>query len=471
MNSDAGLVNTDSDAPLPSDPMLQQPSNVTRIARCVAKEDSNGIHQISFYQSGIGSYDILDRYVGGVTGLGLSEHIRDAYQFIAANYDGDAGDEIFLVGFSRGSFTARSVAAFIDDIGLITPTGMQYYYPIFEDWENQQMPQYQTHFKNYPFPGPRPNLNDPNGREEYVKKLHDLGFTVPGVKIKAIGCYDTVGSLGIPRIGLFSPGKGPHHSIDYAFVDTSVPKAVEHAIHALALDERREPFAPTMWELPDPQPGQTLTQVWFQGGHADVGGSYNDTRASDITLAWMVQQLSSYGLEFNMQLLKDQYWSELRAADKSTEKRDWACGMIHDAMTWWYRIGGLAYRTPMEYLRYDHATGEPYTNPDQPLVCTEEMMHASVRIRMGLPGLGFLDKGTYESRPMEGWNVKGCAALEDDDSRVRLESINRGQENIYWEKEGKKLPEAPLGPLEYELLRTFLPSCEGKFLTIAPKPR
>lgn len=471
MDSDMGVEKTDGDDPAPKDPVLQQPTNVTRISRCVAQTDSKGVTQISFYQSGIGTYDLFDKYVGGATGLGLSEHIREAYQFIAKNYNKDAGDEIFLVGFSRGSFTARSIAAFINDIGLITPLGMQYYYPIFEDWENQQMPNYKSHFNSYPFPSPRPNLYDANTKPLYVKKLQDLGFTIPDVKIKAIGCYDTVGSLGIPRAGIFSLNKAPHHSIDYAFVDTTVPMAVEHAIHALALDERREPFAPTLWELPKPLPGQTLTQVWFQGGHADVGGSYDDTRAADITLAWMIQQLSSHGLEFDINLLKEQYWSELKAQDKSMEKRHWACGLIHDAMTFFYRLGGLAYRTPMEYLRYDHTTGEPYKNPEQPLENTGERMHSSVRMRMGLPGLGLWDKGIYESRPMEGWDVKGTATEELENGSVTLESIQKGQESIQWEKDGKVLKEEVLGPLEFELLNTFLPSCEGKFLTIAPQPR
>jgi len=467
MNSDVGVTNADGEN-VPNDPMLEQPTNVTRIARSIAKYDSAGTTQISFYQSGIGTYDILDKWVGGVTGLGLSEHIREAYQFIAANYDQQTGDEIFLVGFSRGSFTARSIAAFIDDVGLITPLGMRYFYPIFEDWENQLMPNYKTHFPDFPFPSPRPNLNDDSGKAEYVSRLQALGFTIPNVKIKAIACYDTVGSLGIPRIGIFTPDKAPYHSIDYAFVDTTVPKCVQHAIHALALDEYREPFSPTLWELPVPAPGQTLTQVWFQGSHADVGGGYDDTRPADITLAWMTQQLSAIGLDFDLELLKAQYWS---AAQEETKPCPWACGAIHDSMTAQYWLGGVAYRTPDEYLRYNHSTGEPWV-PAQPLVNTRERVHSSVRIRMGLPGPGIGDKGVYSSRALEGWDVKGVEkGKEIDDDHVNLEAIREGQKSIYWEKDGKQLPEELLGPFEYKLLMTCLPSVAGKFLTIAPGPR
>ena len=467
MNSDIGIVNAVS-VNIPKDPILAQPTNVTRIARSVAKHDSTGNTQISFYQSGIGTHDILDKYVGGASGLGLSEHIREAYQFIAANYDQQAGDEIFLVGFSRGSFTARSIAAFINDVGLITPLGMRYFYPIFEDWENQLMPNYQTHFPDLPFPGPRPSFCDEQGQSAYVSRLEALGFTIPNVQIKAVACYDTVGSLGIPRMGIFTPGKAPHRSIDYAFVDTTVPKAVQHAIHALALDERREPFTPTLWELPNPAPGQTLTQVWFQGGHSDVGGSYDDIRAADITLAWMAQRLSELGLNFDLALLKAQFCSATE--EKKKEQRPWACGDIHDSMTLGFYLGGVEYRTPDQYLRYNHRTGEPWV-PARPLVNTCERVHSSVRVRMGLPGPGIGNEGVYTSRALEGWDVKGTKKEELDDDHVKLETIREGQKSIYWEKEGKQLPEELLSELEYELLRTFLPTCEGKFLSITPGPR
>ena len=466
MNSDVGITKADGEN-IPMDPILATPTNVTRIARSVAKYDWAGNTQISFYQSGIGTYDILDKWVGGVSGLGLSEHIREAYQFIAANFDQQAGDEIFLVGFSRGSFTARSIASFINDVGLITPQGMQFFYPIFEDWENQLKPNYETHFPNLPFPGPRPSLCNEQGQAAYRSRLQALGFTIPNVRIKAVACYDTVGALGIPRMGIFQPGKPPHHSIDYAFVDTSVPKAVQHAIHALALDERREPFSPTLWELPNPAWGQTLTQVWFQGGHSDVGGSYDDTRAADITLAWMAQRLSELGLAFDLAVLKSQFGG---ATEEKREPRPWACGDIHDAMSLTYFLGGIAHRMPDQYLRYNHSTGEPWV-PAQPLVNTCERVHSSVRVRMGLPGPGIGNKRVYTSRALEGWDLKGTVKGELGHDNVKLETIREGQKSIYWEKESKRIPEDLLGPLEYELLRTFLPTCERKFLSITPPSR
>jgi hypothetical protein len=111
----------------------------------------------------------------------------------------------------------------------------------------------------------------------------------------------------------------PQHSLDFAFVDTTVPACVENAIHALALDETRTPFSPTMWEKPSES--QTLTQVWFAGSHADVGGGYDETAPADITLTWMVGQLSKF-MDFDSDLLDFQLYPEVG------EKRPWSCGAL-----------------------------------------------------------------------------------------------------------------------------------------------
>src|ERR1700761_7559192 len=128
--------------------VLQQPTNVTRICRSVKPtiqvqtgRESQEIKQITYYGSGVGTANVQDHLEGGLTGegeSGVAEHIREAYEFIATNYSAESNDEIILIGFSRGSFTARSVASFINDVGLLTPLGLTYFYPIFEDWENQQ---------------------------------------------------------------------------------------------------------------------------------------------------------------------------------------------------------------------------------------------------------------------------------------------------------------------------------------------
>jgi uncharacterized protein (DUF2235 family) len=94
---------------------------------------------------------------GGATGEGLSENIREAYGFLASNYD--RGDEIFLLGFSRGAFTARSICAMINSVGLLTMHGMDDFYPIFKDWENQDNKKHVTAWPDRPFPD-RPNIRE-----------------------------------------------------------------------------------------------------------------------------------------------------------------------------------------------------------------------------------------------------------------------------------------------------------------------
>ena len=95
------------------------------------------------------------------------------------------------------------------------------------------------------------------------------------------------GALGIPSLGLF-PG---HPSLEYTFVDTMVSPNVQHAFHALALDEHRLPFTPTIWETPKDRKDLDLKQCWFPGAHANVGGGYPDTMSADITLVWMISQM------------------------------------------------------------------------------------------------------------------------------------------------------------------------------------
>jgi uncharacterized protein (DUF2235 family) len=101
----------------------------------------DGVPQITYYQAGVGSGDdILDHYLGGATGMGLDEHIREAYAFIVQNYV--SGDEIILLGFSRGAFTARSVSGLINTVGLLTRGGMVHFYRIFKDYENMNIENY-----------------------------------------------------------------------------------------------------------------------------------------------------------------------------------------------------------------------------------------------------------------------------------------------------------------------------------------
>jgi uncharacterized protein (DUF2235 family) len=114
-------------------------------------------------------------------------------------------------------------------------------------------------------------VNDPDGKR---------------IAIQAIAVWDTVGSLGIPEIPLLTKIGIPHYQKEYKFYDTELESNTKHAFQALALDEHRAPFVPTLWERKGDESAIDLRQVWFPGAHKNVGGGYPDQELANITLAW-----------------------------------------------------------------------------------------------------------------------------------------------------------------------------------------
>ena len=160
---------------------------MSRFGWAVKDTSSDGIPQVVHYQAGIGSSGgPLTRIVGGATGQGLQENVREAYSFLAINYR--EGDEIFLIGFSRGAWTARSVAGMIGALGLLTRQGLPMFPEIYMDFEHRQDPNYVPRWPNVPFPD-KPLFQDPT----YVAELQQRGLTRRNVPIKVVGVWDTVG--------------------------------------------------------------------------------------------------------------------------------------------------------------------------------------------------------------------------------------------------------------------------------------
>ena len=291
----------------------QSPSNVTRISRAIKSEDDDHHPQIVYYQAGIGAgIGLYNHLVGGGTGLGLEENIREAYAFLASNYrendldrPGVDPDSIFLIGFSRGAFTARSIAGLIGAVGILKKRAMPHFYEVFSDWENAGNKDHQPmffdsyfeHHKDVEKVKPPDSLARDKTQidhylGEYLKILLSLDLTQEA-QIKCIGVWDTVGALGIPinpllqRVFPFLPS----FVREYSWFDTRLDRHVENAFQALALDEHRFPYSPTLWEKWKGCP-TNLKQVWFPGAHSNIGGSYADAGMADITLAWMMDQLS-----------------------------------------------------------------------------------------------------------------------------------------------------------------------------------
>ena len=116
----------------------------------------------------------------------------------------------------------------------------------------------------------------------------------PGVTIRFIGVYDTVGALGVPLAGATKVNEPI-----VGFHDTGIGAEIEHAVQVLAVDEKRGPFVPTLWTLAEGAtlaPAQTVLQVWFPGVHSDVGGGYADKGIGNVTWDFMMRQATRRGL-------------------------------------------------------------------------------------------------------------------------------------------------------------------------------
>jgi uncharacterized protein (DUF2235 family) len=244
--------------------------------------------QVAFYDDGVGSDGTpLEKLAGGAMGEGIFQKIRDGYTKIAHVYD--EGDDIFIFGFSRGAYTARSLAGMIAICGL--PLGA-----FDDDLVNAAFQAYRDKTQRPSFEAKYPLLFD--------------------AKLKMVGVWDTVGSLGIPAIF------GEVDLTQYGFLDTNLHPDVLNAYQALAIDERRRQFPPTLWTpLSPPVPGQTVEQVWFAGVHCDVGGGYPETGLSDITFSWMIGKAQGLGLRIDPAA-----WAQYRLLPAEN-----ALGLLHES--------------------------------------------------------------------------------------------------------------------------------------------
>jgi uncharacterized protein (DUF2235 family) len=225
------------------------------------------------------------------------------------------GDEIFLFGFSRGAYTVRSVVGLIRNCGLLRRRHagkLDQAYALYRD---------------------RSDASHPRAVEA---ELFRRSFARE-VRIRFLGVWDTVGALGIP---VELPGIQLVNT-RWQFHDVKLSTSVDNAFQALAIDERRKPFTPAVWEQ---QPGaravsQRLEQVWFAGVHSDVGGGYPETGLSDVALTWMRNRAAECGLAVDFDA-------------PGIAVRPDGGAPLHDSMTPYYRLLGELVR-PMPIPRTD----------------------------------------------------------------------------------------------------------------------
>ncbi|KAK6540546.1 hypothetical protein TWF694_009337 [Orbilia ellipsospora] len=414
------------------DGKLKPPTNVTRICRAIKSLSSSDIPQIVYYQAGPGSSNNpFDKVIGGAMGEGVAQNLRECFSFLSNNYA--PGDEIFFIGFSRGAFTARSVASMVASLGVLTKKGLESFAVIMKDYQNRYVKGYKSPQPDCPFPN-KPSAADP----EYLEQLYRYGMTIPNVGIKAIGVWDTVGSLGIPKIQwLQSMGIQSHKMDEMKFYDTSLHPRVEYAFQVLALDEKRSAFVPTVWELPKGSP-TVLKQVWMAGEHSNIGGGWDDQNIANISLAWMISNLTPF-LDFDDAYIFSEFEKNyLYYREHKLKPRAWGFGKLYNSMEGIYALAGSDTRTPGDYTRIDPITGE---STAKFLRNTRETIHVSVRARMALKGYGVDDEGIYKPKALGGWRC------EWDDYARRYKWINKTT--------GVELFEMDLGPVETKLLELY----------------
>jgi uncharacterized protein (DUF2235 family) len=276
------------------------PTNVIKIAYRLCKRDTNGVEQIVYYDQGVGTGDFEDKLLGGGTGAGLEQNIHDAYIFLLANYE--RGDEIYILGFSRGAFTARSIGGMIHKCGIIRREFVEQYLPAEKLYHDANA-----------------KAEDATCQKFRSDFSVDAGEDTP---VKMVAVWDTVGALGIPLRGLRA-----HNREEFQFMDTELNPAVKFAFHALAIDEHRGPFEPTLWKA-SPVANQVVEQVWFPGVHSDIGGGYKEADLSDGALTWMIDRATKAGLAFDTGVMGRHPLNPKPA------------GTMHDSMTLVYRVEG-----------------------------------------------------------------------------------------------------------------------------------
>lgn len=224
--------------------------------------------QIAYYDPGVGTggweyneatFELKSKS-DQATGLGLQKNVLDAYTYLMQTYE--EGDRLYLFGFSRGAFTARSLAGMLFKCGLLAS-------------ESQNLIEYASKIYNT-----KDNADIAAGFKSTFSRQCPVYF---------IGVWDTVESL------VLNAGKKFH--------DAKINPEITYGYHALAIDERRKDFLPYPWDEESVAPHQTVEQVWFAGVHSDVGGFYEERGLSNIAFHWMMAKAVACGMKIDQSKL------------------------------------------------------------------------------------------------------------------------------------------------------------------------
>ncbi len=285
-------------------------TNVLNIYNLVKSgEVGGGFRQLKLYDEGVGT-GVLDSVGGGAFGNGLENNVREAYDWLVEHFDDEGlgddyvADEIYVFGFSRGAYTARSLVGFIARCGLLrrgAPLTVGQLWQGYGELERSNQEEHETllarllnegKFRQLsdlvddPWRGGRlrPEAGEMNATEKLLVQWSSR------VKITFLGVYDTVGALGLDALAI--PGlrgkAGRLHNLRPSSI-------IQNFRHALGIDENRSSFehAPLVEYRSHDRPGearQGLQQRWFVGSHSNVGGGYEDNSLAHRPLLWMVEE-------------------------------------------------------------------------------------------------------------------------------------------------------------------------------------
>lgn len=280
------------------------PTNILKLFELLCPSDGQGNPQLAHYVGGVGTRR-GERLLGGVFGYGLSENIKEGYRFLASNFQ--PGDEIYIFGFSRGAYSARSLAGMIRNVGILRRNRIHMINEAYRRYKSRSAEWHPDSVQAVNFRRENSWSMHANGGERAVE---------PGSRetlyVDFLGVFDTVGALGAPfqtPLGWLMVKLSRCN-----FHDTQLSSIVRNAYHALAIDEHRWPFRPTpLTPNVNHTAGKNFDERWFAGAHADIGGGYQQRGLSDLTLDWMVERARSCvtpggrGLSF--------YWPKLLPPD------------------------------------------------------------------------------------------------------------------------------------------------------------
>lgn len=289
-------------------PDAPEPTNVYRLFEATIPVATDGTVQLMKYIPGVGTGTgkeglawLADKALGGAFGKGVTANLRIAYSFIAEHYV--PGDQLYLFGFSRGAFTARSLAGMLRSTGLPPRHRAHTVGDAIRHYTDRRSitgpaTDFSHRFRLKHSPG---YITDQSEADWRAERGAPVGLAL---KIDYLGVWDTVGALGVPaHYGGSAIFNGGHR-----FHNTTLSRMVHAARHAVSLDETRRSFPPTLWQY---DPGLSKAQLrrfeqqWFAGDHGSIGGGGDIKGLSSFTLRWIAAGARKQGLQFDRAFLRN----------------------------------------------------------------------------------------------------------------------------------------------------------------------